>query len=88
MITAFGNIMYQMRLSPEPFTAGSYRLFFLQAVMEVQNLRPSYWKFLLRLTKGRYVIRVCYGLPKHTIDHIQLSVSFVVNSIAVAIHMG
>lgn len=26
-----------------------------QAVMEVQNLRPTYWKFLLRLTKGRYV---------------------------------
>lgn len=25
-----------------------------QAVMEVQNLRPTYWKFLLRLTKGRY----------------------------------
>uniref|UniRef100_A0A3P8YQI6 Transmembrane protein 135 n=1 Tax=Esox lucius TaxID=8010 RepID=A0A3P8YQI6_ESOLU len=24
------------------------------AVMEVQNLRPSYWKFLLRLTKGRF----------------------------------
>ncbi|XP_009570715.1 PREDICTED: transmembrane protein 135 [Fulmarus glacialis] len=29
---------------------------FQAAVMEVQNLRPSYWKFLLRLTKGRYVI--------------------------------
>lgn len=27
-----------------------------QAVMEVQNLRPSYWKFLLRLTKGRCVL--------------------------------
>ncbi|KPP76379.1 transmembrane protein 135-like, partial [Scleropages formosus] len=25
---------------------------FQAAVMEVQNLRPSYWKFLLRLTKG------------------------------------
>lgn len=25
-----------------------------QAVMEVQNLRPTYWKFLLRLTQGRY----------------------------------
>ncbi len=24
--------------------------------MEVQNLRPSYWKFLLRLTKGRCVL--------------------------------
>lgn len=22
--------------------------------MEVQNLRPTYWKFLLRLTQGRY----------------------------------
>lgn len=22
--------------------------------MEVQNLRPAYWKFLLRLTQGRY----------------------------------
>uniref|UniRef100_A0A3B3CBX9 Transmembrane protein 135 n=1 Tax=Oryzias melastigma TaxID=30732 RepID=A0A3B3CBX9_ORYME len=27
-----------------------------QAVMEVQNLRPSYWKFLLRLTKGRFAL--------------------------------
>ncbi|XP_076130192.1 transmembrane protein 135 [Alosa pseudoharengus] len=27
---------------------------FQAAVMEVQNLRPSYWKFLLRLTKGRF----------------------------------
>ncbi|OCT93279.1 hypothetical protein XELAEV_18016345mg [Xenopus laevis] len=27
---------------------------FHAAVMEVQNLRPSYWKFLLRLTKGRF----------------------------------
>ncbi|KFR08390.1 Transmembrane protein 135, partial [Opisthocomus hoazin] len=27
---------------------------FQAAVMEVQNLRPSYWKFLLRLTNGRY----------------------------------
>lgn len=24
--------------------------------MEMQNLRPSYWKFLLRLTKGRCVL--------------------------------
>ncbi|XP_012671956.1 transmembrane protein 135 [Clupea harengus] len=29
---------------------------FQAAVMEVQNLRPSYWKFLLRLTKGRFAI--------------------------------
>ncbi|KAM6986288.1 transmembrane protein 135 [Aplochiton taeniatus] len=28
---------------------------FQAAVMEVQNLRPSYWKFLLRLTKGRFM---------------------------------
>ncbi|XP_029458143.1 transmembrane protein 135 isoform X2 [Rhinatrema bivittatum] len=27
---------------------------FQAAVMEVQTLRPSYWKFLLRLTKGRF----------------------------------
>uniref|UniRef100_A0A8D0NQ02 Transmembrane protein 135 n=1 Tax=Sus scrofa TaxID=9823 RepID=A0A8D0NQ02_PIG len=27
---------------------------FQAAVMEVQNLRPSYWKFLLRLTKGKF----------------------------------
>uniref|UniRef100_A0A8C5A8B2 Transmembrane protein 135 n=1 Tax=Gadus morhua TaxID=8049 RepID=A0A8C5A8B2_GADMO len=27
-----------------------------QAVMEVQNLRPSYWKFLLRLTQGRFAM--------------------------------
>ncbi|XP_063059076.1 transmembrane protein 135 [Engraulis encrasicolus] len=27
---------------------------FQAAVMEVQNLRPSYWKFLLRLTQGRF----------------------------------
>ncbi|CAJ0959072.1 unnamed protein product [Ranitomeya imitator] len=26
----------------------------VEAVLEVQNLRPSYWKFLLRLTKGRF----------------------------------
>uniref|UniRef100_A0A667XXP6 Transmembrane protein 135 n=1 Tax=Myripristis murdjan TaxID=586833 RepID=A0A667XXP6_9TELE len=29
---------------------------FQAAVMEVQNLRPSYWKFLLRLTKGRFAL--------------------------------
>ncbi|XP_044297455.1 transmembrane protein 135 isoform X3 [Varanus komodoensis] len=29
---------------------------FQAAVMEVQNLRPSYWKFLLRLTKGRFAV--------------------------------
>ncbi|XP_073937635.1 transmembrane protein 135 isoform X3 [Castor canadensis] len=29
---------------------------FHAAVMEVQNLRPSYWKFLLRLTKGRFAV--------------------------------
>uniref|UniRef100_A0A8C2JG63 Transmembrane protein 135 n=1 Tax=Cyprinus carpio TaxID=7962 RepID=A0A8C2JG63_CYPCA len=28
----------------------------VEAVMEVQNLRPSYWKFLLRLTKGRFAL--------------------------------
>lgn len=33
-----------------------------QAVMEVQNLRPSYWKFLLRLTKGRSVCIDCIAL--------------------------
>ncbi|XP_053312537.1 transmembrane protein 135 [Spea bombifrons] len=27
---------------------------FHAAVLEVQNLRPSYWKFLLRLTQGRF----------------------------------
>ncbi|XP_063807452.1 transmembrane protein 135 isoform X2 [Pseudophryne corroboree] len=27
---------------------------FHAAVLEVHNLRPSYWKFLLRLTKGRF----------------------------------
>ncbi|XP_023414303.2 transmembrane protein 135 isoform X1 [Loxodonta africana] len=27
---------------------------FQAAVMEVQTLRPSYWKFLLRLTKGKF----------------------------------
>ncbi|XP_044078722.1 transmembrane protein 135 [Siniperca chuatsi] len=29
---------------------------FQAAVMEVQNLRPTYWKFLLRLTKGRFTL--------------------------------
>uniref|UniRef100_A0A3P9PK28 Transmembrane protein 135 n=1 Tax=Poecilia reticulata TaxID=8081 RepID=A0A3P9PK28_POERE len=29
---------------------------FHAAVMEVQNLRPSYWKFLLRLTQGRFAL--------------------------------
>lgn len=29
---------------------------FQATVMEVQNLRPSYWKFLLRLTKGRFAL--------------------------------
>ncbi|KAM6911345.1 transmembrane protein 135 isoform 2-T3 [Lycodopsis pacificus] len=29
---------------------------FQAAVMEVQNLRPSYWKFLCRLTKGRFAL--------------------------------
>ncbi|KAG8008611.1 hypothetical protein GBF38_019849 [Nibea albiflora] len=28
----------------------------VEAVMEVQNLRPTYWKFLLRLTKGRFAL--------------------------------
>ncbi|KAL0994974.1 hypothetical protein UPYG_G00130150 [Umbra pygmaea] len=34
--------------------AVSTAICFQAAVMEVQNLRPSYWKFLLRLTKGRF----------------------------------
>ncbi|KAM3868616.1 transmembrane protein 135 [Diretmus argenteus] len=29
---------------------------FQAAVMEMQNLRPSYWKFLLRLTQGRFAL--------------------------------
>ncbi|XP_008330909.2 transmembrane protein 135 [Cynoglossus semilaevis] len=29
---------------------------FQAVVMEVQNLRPSYWKFMLRLTKGRFAL--------------------------------
>uniref|UniRef100_A0A8D0BRI6 Transmembrane protein 135 n=1 Tax=Salvator merianae TaxID=96440 RepID=A0A8D0BRI6_SALMN len=36
--------------------AVSTAICFQAAVMEVQNLRPSYWKFLLRLTKGRFAI--------------------------------
>ncbi|KAJ8410834.1 hypothetical protein AAFF_G00187910 [Aldrovandia affinis] len=34
--------------------AVSTAICFQAAVMEVQNLRPSYWKFLQRLTKGRF----------------------------------
>lgn len=29
---------------------------FQAVVMEVHNLRPSYWKFMLRLTKGRFAL--------------------------------
>uniref|UniRef100_A0A8C5DFF1 Transmembrane protein 135 n=1 Tax=Gouania willdenowi TaxID=441366 RepID=A0A8C5DFF1_GOUWI len=36
---------------------------FQAAVMEVQNLRPSYWKFLLRLTKGRFAL-----MNRHLLD--------------------
>uniref|UniRef100_A0A8D3AA07 Transmembrane protein 135 n=1 Tax=Scophthalmus maximus TaxID=52904 RepID=A0A8D3AA07_SCOMX len=36
---------------------------FQAAVMEVQNLRPSYWKFLLRLTKGRFAV-----MNRHLLD--------------------
>ncbi|KAK7926167.1 hypothetical protein WMY93_008477 [Mugilogobius chulae] len=36
---------------------------FQAAVMEVQNLRPSYWKFLLRLTKGRFAL-----MNRHVLD--------------------
>ncbi|XP_035290873.1 transmembrane protein 135-like isoform X2 [Anguilla rostrata] len=36
--------------------AVSTAICFQAAVMEVQNLRPSYWKFLLRLTKGRFLL--------------------------------
>lgn len=39
-----------------------YDLLLLQTVMEVQNLRPSYWKFLLRLTKGRYEWNLLWNL--------------------------
>ncbi|XP_018408757.1 PREDICTED: transmembrane protein 135 isoform X2 [Nanorana parkeri] len=34
--------------------AVSTAICFHAAVLEVQNLRPSYWKFLLRLTKGKF----------------------------------
>ncbi|KAJ8368073.1 hypothetical protein SKAU_G00081010 [Synaphobranchus kaupii] len=36
--------------------AVSTAICFQAAVMEVQNLRPSYWKFLLRLTQGRFAV--------------------------------
>uniref|UniRef100_F6YA15 Transmembrane protein 135 n=1 Tax=Xenopus tropicalis TaxID=8364 RepID=F6YA15_XENTR len=36
--------------------AVSTAICFHAAVMEVQNLRPSYWKFLQRLTKGRFAL--------------------------------
>ncbi|XP_071990171.1 transmembrane protein 135 [Engystomops pustulosus] len=36
--------------------AVSTAICFHAAVLEVQNLRPSYWKFLLRLTKGRFAL--------------------------------
>ncbi|KAM6446435.1 transmembrane protein 135 isoform 3-T3 [Liasis olivaceus] len=36
--------------------AVSAAICFQAAVMEVQNLRPSYWKFLLRLTRGRFAL--------------------------------
>ncbi|XP_033001985.1 transmembrane protein 135 [Lacerta agilis] len=36
--------------------AVSTAICFQAAVMEVQNLRPSYWKFLLRLTRGRFAV--------------------------------
>ncbi|XP_069002472.1 transmembrane protein 135 [Embiotoca jacksoni] len=36
--------------------AVSTAICFQAAVMEVQNLRPSYWKFLLRLTRGRFAL--------------------------------
>ncbi|XP_043927246.1 transmembrane protein 135 [Protopterus annectens] len=36
--------------------AVSTAICFQAAVMEVHNLRPSYWKFLLRLTKGRFAL--------------------------------
>uniref|UniRef100_A0A8C4RQP6 Transmembrane protein 135 n=1 Tax=Erpetoichthys calabaricus TaxID=27687 RepID=A0A8C4RQP6_ERPCA len=36
--------------------AVSTAICFQAAVMEVQNLRPSYWKFLQRLTKGRFAL--------------------------------
>ncbi|PIO36047.1 hypothetical protein AB205_0217000, partial [Aquarana catesbeiana] len=36
--------------------AVSTAICFHAAVLEVHNLRPSYWKFLLRLTKGRFML--------------------------------
>uniref|UniRef100_A0AAX7SYL4 Transmembrane protein 135 n=1 Tax=Astatotilapia calliptera TaxID=8154 RepID=A0AAX7SYL4_ASTCA len=36
--------------------AVSTAICFHAAVMEVQNLRPTYWKFLLRLTQGRFAL--------------------------------
>ncbi|XP_029704198.1 transmembrane protein 135-like [Takifugu rubripes] len=36
--------------------AVSTAICFQAAVMEVQNLRPAYWKFLLRLTQGRFAL--------------------------------
>uniref|UniRef100_A0A672HLP7 Transmembrane protein 135 n=1 Tax=Salarias fasciatus TaxID=181472 RepID=A0A672HLP7_SALFA len=36
--------------------AVSTAICFQAAVMEVQNLRPTYWKFLLRLTEGRFAL--------------------------------
>ncbi|XP_022063448.1 transmembrane protein 135 [Acanthochromis polyacanthus] len=36
--------------------AVSTAICFQAAVMEVQNLRPTYWKFLLRLTQGRFAL--------------------------------
>ncbi|CAL9685483.1 unnamed protein product [Knipowitschia caucasica] len=43
--------------------AVSTAICFQAAVMEVQNLRPSYWKFLLRLTKGRFAL-----MNRHVLD--------------------
>uniref|UniRef100_A0A3B5AIZ9 Transmembrane protein 135 n=1 Tax=Stegastes partitus TaxID=144197 RepID=A0A3B5AIZ9_9TELE len=43
--------------------AVSTAICFQAAVMEVQNLRPSYWKFLLRLTKGRFAL-----MNRHLLD--------------------
>lgn len=36
---------------------------FQAAVMEMQNLRPTYWKFLLRLTQGRFAL-----MNRHLLD--------------------
>ncbi|XP_068600560.1 transmembrane protein 135 [Brachionichthys hirsutus] len=43
--------------------AVSTAICFQAAVMEVQNLRPAYWKFLLRLTKGRFAL-----MNRHVLD--------------------